>query len=186
MSQLYRNVKNEKLYHLNQVNGYRQIKLSIGEIVRTSDSFNPMRQSWEDGATDMISPYAVASSYWRFTKEQIFEEERVKTNIDLPSRLKSIWLTEPEQLDYWYKTLAVNSLAGTDVNGVRGLSVFLVEATGKIFKADAHWYEALQNPTRLIKVRSYARHYWNGDRFRGGNMEVLLEGEMRLIEELKI
>ena len=74
MTKTYRNIYNEHFYHLNQVSGYRLIKIPVGETVQTTDSYNPMRQSWEIGFSDILNPYAAANSYWRLAKEQIFED----------------------------------------------------------------------------------------------------------------
>lgn len=184
MTKTYRNIDNEHFYHLNQVSGYRLIKIPVGETVQTTDSYNPMRQSWEIGFSDILNPYAAANSYWRLAKEQIFEDERIKINAGLPSRMKAIWLTDREHLEYWHKTLSKNILLGDDSSVGRGISILSVEATGKVFEGEAHWYELLQNPVPLFKVRDYAKRYWKSEVFRPGKMEFLLEGEMKAIEEL--
>ncbi|WP_392454797.1 DUF2441 domain-containing protein [Chryseomicrobium aureum] len=175
-------VEDHTFYHICRYNSLHYEALSLGETVQTSNLFNPMRQSWEIGRTSISNPRKAAESYWRFTKEQIFEETRISVDPELPSRFQSIWLSDRENLKYW-TDLLLNTTEKDESKKVT--SVFKVAVTGKIFAGDAHWIETGNDTLPLKDIREKAMRYWSGEIFRLGHMEFLLEGKMKVVGEFK-
>ncbi|WP_430482808.1 DUF2441 domain-containing protein [Rossellomorea marisflavi] len=163
------------LYHINAKNGLNPYELlKIGSVFDTTE-FNPFRKSYENGSMDYnIDPVSSAKTYWRFTKEYVFEQTRLSINENLPSRWNCIWLCNEEQLEYWRQFYE-------DVE----YQILKVKVSGKIFKGDAYWVETYI-PKPLVEIRERAIHYWNGDFFSlPGKGEILFEGTVKVKEILK-
>ncbi|MBS4198325.1 DUF2441 domain-containing protein [Bacillus sp. FJAT-49732] len=162
-------VEDHTLYHINcmsDFNLYSQFK--IGDVIDTSRNYNPFRNNYEIGSTSLNYAEECAKTYWRFTKEFAIEQTRSQINEDLPSRWRSLWLSDKEHLDYW-KSQFVNE----------EFQIVKLNLNGKIFLGDAHWIEI--EPSPLLVVREKAINYWTGNIFRGGKMEYLFEGIAKVV-----
>ncbi|MBL3729269.1 DUF2441 domain-containing protein [Lysinibacillus sp. HST-98] len=166
-------VRNRKFLHVNKIDSKNNKLLNVGEKIKFGDDFNPYRKSYEYGNVSLEdnvgSLIKAVTLYWHFTLETIFEEERIKINPELPSRLKCIWLTDKECLSYWYK-----QLSQADVK----LQTVELDVTGKILKCDAHWVELQPSPLEL--VRENAQQYWNGVIKCEYKIEYLFEGNIEV------
>ncbi|SEQ23943.1 Protein of unknown function [Virgibacillus subterraneus] len=166
-------VKNELLYHINCKNGLNPHPLlNHGETINTGGELNPFRNSYENSYLSYDMGEETARTYWRFTKEFVFEQTRLAMNSDLPSRWTGLWVTDEEHLPYWEHATNCDEY-----------QIVKMELNGKLLEADAYWIES--EPDALSEIRKRAAYYWQGAIFRPGKMEYLFEGEAKVIEIVK-
>jgi hypothetical protein len=175
------NVKNKILYHVNTLdskNIYPPIK--VGDTLKVGENFNPYRGGYEIGCTyitDKLNDcYNAAITYWHYTIESVFEEERIKLNNKLPSRYKSLWLSDLRNLGYWEMS--------TTKNKKTHHKNFEVLVTGKLLKVDGSFVEG--GPMPLITVRERARRYWTGEIINPDKVEYLFEGIVEVRKEINL
>lgn len=111
------------------------------------------------------------SDYHMYVRENVFESIRIELFPEKPSRMKGLWVCDKENLDYWLKKLD---------NG----SVFEIELTGKIHKANAI---NLSSDGAILSRKQYeeqALRYWSGVNtdLRVG-LEFLFTGSLKVISK---
>jgi len=170
-------VENKTFFHINSINSRNKRFLRVGDKLNIGENYNPYREGYEYGfglvTNDIQVLLGTITLYWHFTIETIFEEERIKINPELPSRMKSLWLSNESCIPYWQEKI---------IQGSQDTQVIKLKVSGKILACDAHWVEL--QPTPLKKVRENARHYWNGIIKNKDKVEYLFEGSAEVIEIL--
>lgn len=173
-------VEGKPFLHVNVTNSRNKGQLlRVGETITIGKSFNPYRESFEHGfgllRRDIPTLTNTVALYWHFTLETIFEEERIKINPELPSRLKCLWMTDRNQLNYWIEKVKIDSSK---------LQVLEMSTVGKVFKCDAYWVE--MQPAPLTQVRENAQSYWQGEIKDPSKIEFLFEGDATVTSILNV
>ena len=105
----------------------------------------------------------------------ILEEVRKEINIELPSRLKCLFVTNSlEELSSWIDIF--------DRTNKKEYKIFKLELTGKIFKGDANY--VLRENISLNKKKEKAKLYWNQSITDNPIYEYLFEGNATIIKEI--
>lgn len=139
----------------------------ILEVLRAPDITKFKSRNIAAGCAEIIE------SHFRAIREYEFEEIRRVEFPFLPSRTKCLWLaTDAKDATYWRSRLA-------DRTNVRLLRV---RARGVLHLGyDGHLSVEVQS---ISSLRNAARAYWRGDEHDSGKIEILLEGEMEVLEVL--
>lgn len=108
-------------------------------------------------------------------REEIFENIRECDFKDSPSRKKCIWLTDYENLPNWWKMF----------EETKNKKIFEIEIlnSGKIHLADANFIIA--ETFRISEFESLAESYWSGKIEKKDEIEILYEGDFKIINEFK-
>jgi len=111
----------------------------------------------------------------RLIRELVFEEVRIASFPELPSRHRCIWLIpeDMEAVQYWWHTL-----------GKKG-KIFRVSATGKLHRTHQSFLHLRTCSVNAWKENAF--RYWAG--IRGENStedEVLFEGFVKVLEEIPL
>ncbi len=106
-------------------------------------------------------------------REMVFENVRREQFCDAPSRMRCIWLAP-----------CIHGCLGAWTRAYKPaeFDVHFVRARGRLHYANARYTEG-----GTISLKSWgqlARHYWSGDRVGEPSTEVLLEGEVEVLEAL--
>ncbi|TDQ33389.1 DUF2441 domain-containing protein [Zeaxanthinibacter enoshimensis] len=118
--------------------------------------------------TDKLSK--VNLQYLKWIREEIFEKTRVEFDPNLPSRKKGIWLTNKNNLKKWW-----------DILNSDQCRIYKVQIEkGKIFTTDEHYCE-LQNFS-IEEFKNNAKKYWKGDLTNEPIVEILFEGEFKVLK----
>jgi hypothetical protein len=116
----------------------------------------------------------VSKKLKQFSLELVFEQTRLKSFPDLPSRLSSIWLCEKQSdINFWDQLLKGEK------------KYFKLKTDGIIFKADARFVDSQNKIVSEFEELSY--NYWSGEPFPLENErepEILFQGKFYVIEEL--
>lgn len=110
------------------------------------------------------------------TRELMFEEERIKVNDKLPSRLKCLFIIkEDNELNTWLDIFnrAIN----------KEYRILKLELTGNIFCGDASL--VLRQNISLNKKKQQANKYWNSHKSDSPILEYLFDGTVKVIEEIQ-
>ena len=106
-------------------------------------------------------------------RENIFEEIRLKFFPNLPSRKRGIWLIpfNRESLDYWLGRIP------------KGKN-FQINATGKVHNSSERFL-LFSKYTSLDYIRQAAFSYWVGVERESKEDEIIFEGFIEVIQEIK-
>jgi hypothetical protein len=115
----------------------------------------------------------------QLTREIVLEEVRKELFPNEPSRLNAIWLTNLEYKQRWLEIFSEFKFP---------VSVFLINFTGKLHKADARWITDMDNPLNFDSYHKNAVGYWSGenksDRI-SPDEEFLGNGYVEILEEIR-
>lgn len=107
-------------------------------------------------------------------REIIFEDYRLKHFSDLPSRQRCFWLSDKEDIERWW----------TEFNDNDKKTIFKVNATGKLFRADGSLIQ--MDIFNFTDFYGLAENYWQ-QQFHDHNdkiqKEVIFEGELKILSE---
>ena len=106
-----------------------------------------------------------------YLRETIYEEVRQEKFAHLPSRKHCIWMCDEKSLDYWISRLRHDS------------QVFEVLFTGNIHRGSDEYLEADILPIKVLREK--ALKYWEGNIGISNNDEVIGEGSVEIIRQLK-
>ena len=109
-----------------------------------------------------------------YNRELMLEKYRKENNLNLPSRLHSIWLTDVESLDFWKEQL----------NGRCKLKLCKVSVTGNLFKSSNNFIPDDELTAKEMYEASSA--YWNPI-FKEEDLckaEYLFQGKVKVLEEI--
>ena len=106
-------------------------------------------------------------------RENIFEEIRAKFFPNLPSRKRGIWLIphNKESLDYWVRRMPKGK-------------IFQIKATGKVHNSSERFL-LIEKYTLLDYIRQAAFSYWAGVEEESHKDEIIFEGFIEVIQEIK-
>lgn len=114
----------------------------------------------------------IIETHFKVIREFEFEAIRRAEFPGLPSRMRCVWMSEVIQVEHW----------STRLDGRENPILLRVAAEGKIHRAhEGHLSVEVQS---IDDLRDSARAYWSGKPHESGNYEVLLEGEMKVLEIL--
>ena len=121
------------------------------------------------------SCHNIIESHFKAIREYEFEEIRRVEFPQLPSRRNCVWITDHNGAEYWR-----TRLVGRD-----NPRLFRVRALGEMHTAhDGH---LSVEPQSIQALQAAARAYWRGEKHpEKGCFEILLNGEMTILEELDI
>lgn len=109
----------------------------------------------------------------RVVRELIFEDVRRQMYINLPSRTSCIWLIpeDPRAVRFW-------------LDNVRGdyKKVYRVNATGELHRAQQQI--VMGDTISMSEWRKRAIDYWNGAQSENVDDELLLSGNIEVLEEV--
>ncbi len=109
----------------------------------------------------------------RMVREMIFEEVRRQMYIGLPSRMSCIWLIpeDPRAVRFW-------------LDNMRGdyKKVYRVNATGELHRATQQI--VMGDTISMSEWRRRATDYWNGAHSESHDDELLLSGDIEVLEEV--
>ena len=129
-----------------------------------------------DSINDLNTVLNTISNDAFITRELMLEEVRKEINIELPSRLKCLFVTKLlEELSTW-----IDIFNRTNKKEYR---MFKLELTGKIFKGDANYI--LRENISLNKKKDKAKLYWNQSITDNPIYEYLFDGSATIVEEIK-
>ena len=189
-------VTNEIYYHINTGN-----KLQIGDILVIGNEFNKFYydiyniehlNNLKDANEYLIemkknNSYTLDKNIFdlifqtvnddaMITRELIFEEERKKINLDLPSRLKCLYVCKTnEEVRQW-----IDIFKRTNK---KDFQILKLNLNGKMFIGDASFI--LRQNISLNKKKIQARKYWNSDKKDNIN-EYLFIGTAEVKEILNL
>lgn len=163
-------------FHYNSLEKNRnQTMLEVGQTIETGSELNPFMSDYEKMnvpiTSDLNNLLQVITFYWHYTRERVLEDVRVELYPELPSRMRSLWLCDKENLDYWYNHFSN-----------REYRVLKMVLEGNLSKHDATHIEG--NPRSLIKLREDAKRYWSGEIIDSNKTEYLFEGKAKVVEIL--
>lgn len=189
-------VTNEIFYHINTGK-----KLQIGDILVIGDEFNKFyydiyniehlsnlkdaneyliemkknkSYTFDKNIFDLI--FQTVNDDAMITRELIFEEERKKINLDLPSRLKCLYVCKTnEEVRQW-----IDIFKRTNK---KDFQILKLNLNGKMFIGDASFI--LRQNISLNKKKIQARKYWNADKKDNIN-EYLFIGTAEVKEILNL
>ena len=112
-------------------------------------------------------------------REVKLEEYRRKNHPELPSRLHSIWFTDPSCLKFWEEDLHKNNNKGN-------LTLYKLQVNGNVFKSRSFYLPR----TYFTEKQMYdqAKFYWepqmdsNMDYY---DVEYLFQGKVKILEKVK-
>jgi hypothetical protein len=109
----------------------------------------------------------------RMVRELIFEDVRRQMYTALPSRMSCIWLIpeDPRAVRFW-----LDSMRGDYKR------VFRVNATGELHRATQQI--VMGDTISMGEWRKRATDYWNGARTESHDDELLLSGDIEVLEEM--
>ena len=109
----------------------------------------------------------------RMVRELIFEDVRRQMYTALPSRMSCIWLIpeDPRAVRFW-----LDSMRGDYKR------VFRVNATGELHRATQQI--VMGDTISMNEWRKRATDYWNGARAESHDDELLLSGDIEVLEEV--
>jgi hypothetical protein len=108
-------------------------------------------------------------------REEIFESIRESYYKDLPSRKKCIWLTDYENLQYWWKMFEE-----TDTKKILEIEIL---NSGKMHLADGNFIRT--ETFKMSEFENLAKSYWSGKIEKKDEIEILYEGGFKIINEFK-
>ena len=113
-----------------------------------------------------------------FKREIALEIVRQTKYKNLPSRRKSIWVTDREGIDFWRQSLSKRG-DGSD------LKLYKLSLTGSIFMTSDYY---IPNDDYLFEqcLRT-AENYWNPDfnRIKNDRNEYLFQGKAKILEKIQ-
>ena len=129
--------------------------------------FNPLRTLTE--STDSLG------NALRINREVIFESIRKESYPKLPSRKKSFWLmpNNDESLNFWNGILQGNKH-----------KIFKVTINGKIHRSPQKWL--IGGTFSINQWEDLAHKYWLGKDVGNYDDEILLEGSLKIVEEITV
>ncbi|PGM98060.1 hypothetical protein CN959_23045 [Bacillus cereus] len=168
------NFEETKLYHIRNNNA--NSKLVVGQLLHAGQEYNPFYGVYEKKEIEKITMdpnclLGLTTYYWHFARESTLEEVRREHFPSLPSRQKCLYVTSPENLNYWLETFKHTEC-----------QVVEVQIIDKLFKCDASLIEG--NPKALSRVRNNAMRYWKGEITNKEKVEYLVEGEVKVVHIL--
>jgi len=106
-------------------------------------------------------------------RENVFEEIRAKNFPNLPSRKRCIWLIpfNKESLDFW-------------VPRIPKRKIFQINATGKVHNSSERFL-LFEEYNSLEDIRQAAFSYWAGVEGESKDDEIIFEGVIEVIQEIK-
>ena len=123
-----------------------------------------LRETWEALRDSLI-----------YIREEVFEEVRQSSFVELPSRKRCIWLIpdEPDTMAYWWRTI-----------GNPQSKIFRVTATGKVHRVAQNYLQLQTCSLNTLKERAF--RYWAGfgNQAAGPEDELLFEGFIKVEEEI--
>ncbi|MCL5130589.1 DUF2441 domain-containing protein [Algibacter sp. L4_22] len=111
--------------------------------------------------------------YLKWIREQIFENNRIQINPELPSRKKCLWLSNKNGLENWWNTLSDSQN--------RKIIELELEKKGKIHIADAQFLNL--DAYNINEFNKVSIDYWNGIKNNETDIEILYEGQFKVIGE---
>ena len=121
----------------------------------------------------------VIQGYVELVRELEFENIRSEEFPDLPSRNRCLWASSTiEEARKWIDTLS----------GSKHVQIVRVEAhNAKRHLAYAGHLDSLRGPQRVeaaprMELQECARRYWSGQSHHRDEIEILLEGELKVLE----
>lgn len=152
---------------------YEQPK--IGEIIKTSDKFNPYFQTIENSATepcDDVSQRDVAIHYVKMLREYVFENVRCSIYQNYPSRFRCLWFAKSlEDAQYW--------LGRIPHLGEKVILEVVPQDGAILFDACEEYLTNNFESPAVIKLR--ALQYWSGAVTETGRIEILGEGAFKVV-----
>lgn len=111
----------------------------------------------------------------RLNRELIFESIRQEYYPELPSRQKCVWLIPKieESLDFWGNIIRSKQQR-----------IFKVSIDGKIHRSSHKWLNG--GTFSVNKWYDLAHKYWKGEGSGNYDDEIILEGKMKLLEEITV
>jgi hypothetical protein len=109
----------------------------------------------------------------RMVREMVFEEVRRQMYVTLPSRTSCIWLIpeDPRAVRFW-------------LDNMRGdyKKVYRLNATGELHRATQQI--VMGDTISMSEWRKRATDYWNGAKSESYDDELLLSGDIEVLEEV--
>lgn len=171
-------VKDKIFYHLDTKNFFEPGKsYSIGE------KHNPFFAFYERFVPVVMTisnkPNDLMHEMMKYIRERIYEDERLKINPALPSRLKCLWVLPEEhlaeRLQYWTGQLNSRKLVK-------------LSCSGNVHHADQRFL--LTQPFNFPMQRYMSHKYWSGEMMdeinKTANEEILFTGEIKVLEIMPI
>lgn len=124
----------------------------------------------------LLSALSVLGLQAMLLRELLFEQVRVESFPDTPSRLKGIWLIphDEQMLAAWCATAPHGQFRA-----------FELEATGRFHRGAGRWLKP--ECVSAATLRENARRYWSEPATdRDPNFEILCEGEITVLRELRM
>ena len=109
-----------------------------------------------------------------YNRELMLEKYRKENNLNLPSRLNSIWLADKESLNFWKK----------QVREYRKIVLFRVSITGNLFKSSDSFIPNDELTTK--EMYNVSSKYWNPV-FNEDDLckaEYLFQGKVKVLEKI--
>lgn len=121
-------------------------------------------------------PYlkSVATYYWKYLRESVFEEVRLKEFPKLPSRQTCLFLADSHYLSKWIHHLNCSDF-----------EIYKMKLTGNLQKCDASLIDI--HPNNKNVVRDLARRYYSGEIVSNSEkIEYLFEGKAEIIGKVNL
>jgi len=199
-------VKNKIYFHINRKLQYSKYGfLKPGELITVGKAFNPFFNyyetrkefpiDWPNGITtrnpamNFLSlaksgkincpdlpniSHEIADHFLLLARESIWETVRIKEFHNFPSRQRCIWLLKDEsEVEYWWKRLKCQNES----------QIVKLSAIGKALCADARFLLCDSEP--ISQTIAKARKYWRGVVSDISEMEIIFEGELKVLEVLE-
>lgn len=167
-------ILNEVFDHLTngQIDADNVTELTQNLIKRLTDLENQYVANLEKAA-ELLEETSVAM------REIKLEEYRKNFHPELPSRLHSIWFTDPNCLEFWEDDLHKN-------NCKRNLTLYRLQVNGNVFKSRSFYLPR----TYFTEKQMYdqAKFYWEpamDPNMEYYDAEYLFQGKVKILEKVK-
>ncbi len=163
-----RNVENETFIHLNTCAAYE-----VGKTYTFGNKTNPFFKFYEEFVPNILmSDKELLKEYSMYVRERIFEDIRLESFPNAPSRMKCLWLmpNSAEALNYWRGQLR------------NCLNLVTFKCSGVIHCGDSR-YLSVQH-FKLQIQKSLAKDYWSEKKLSPQDkyQEILFAGSATVLD----
>ncbi|WP_444668467.1 DUF2441 domain-containing protein [Cereibacter changlensis] len=117
--------------------------------------------------------YDIANHYMKLARELLYEQVRLKEAPHLPSRQTCLWASvSQDEANGWMRYLG-----GTEAHVLR------LQVIGQLHVADSNLLMNGREP--LSETYQKASRYWRGDHSDSPRLELLVSGQVTIIEEIR-
>lgn len=163
-------VENQIFWHINKNANYQ-----IGKTYAFGEKLNPFfkfYEEWEPNST--TNEKQVLQEFSTYVRERVFEDIRLESFPNLPSRMKCLWLmsNSKESLDFWRRRIP------------NYLNIVEFKCSGTIHEGDERYLTPLYFNLPLQK--NLALSYWSGKRISNDDKykEILFVGKATVMQIL--